>query len=144
MTDRQKMADDWLNRNYVEWKEVEALKLRLELSESMLSNGVSNMTRSEVQTDHVENQQEVKQVEASYLRDIVEKRIRLLDMGDAQTIQIIGHVPQAELRMILLRRYIFRWSWSRIARELGYDRRSIYRKKLEALDEAAIHILAQI
>lgn len=137
MTDRQKRADDWLNRNYLEWKELELLKLRLEMSESMLSTGVSKLSRSEVQTDHVENVQESKQIEASSLREVVENRIRALDIGDSLTIQAIGHIPAAEVRMVMLRRYIYRYSWKQIANELGYDRRTLFRKRLEGLDTVA-------
>ena len=137
MTDRQKRADEWLNRNYLEWRELELLKLRLEMSESMLSTGVSKFSRSEVQTDHVENVQESKQIEASSLREVVENRIRALDIGDSLTIQAIGHIPSAEVRMVMLRRYIYRYSWKQIANELGYDRRTLFRKRLEGLDTVA-------
>lgn len=137
MTDRQKRADDWLNRNYLEWRELELLKLRLEMSESMLSTGVSKLSRSEVRTDHVENVQESKQIEASSLREVVENRIRALDIGDTLTIQAIGHIPSADVRMVMLRRYIYRYSWKQIANELGYDRRTLFRKRLEGLDTVA-------
>lgn len=144
VTDRQKWADDWLNRNYIEWKEVEALKLRLELSESMLSNGVSRLSRPDVQQDHVGNTQEIKQVESSYLREVVENRMRSLDTGDAQTIEVIGRIPDAELRMILLRRYIYRWSWRQVAHELAYDRKTVYIKKNKALDMVASYLSAKM
>lgn len=137
MTDRQKRADEWLNRNYLEWRELELLKLRLEMSESMLSTGVSKLSRSEVQADHVENVQESKQIEASSLREVVENRIRALDVGDTLTIQAIGHIPSADVRMVMLRRYIYRYSWKQIANELGYDRRTLFRKRLEGLDTVA-------
>ena len=102
MTDRQKRADEWLNRNY-----------------------------------HVENVQESKQIEASSLREVVENRIRALDIGDTLTIQVIGHIPSADVRMVMLRRYIYRYSWKQIANELGYDRRTLFRKRLEGLDTVA-------
>ena len=137
MTDRQKRADEWLNRNYLEWRELELLKLRLEMSESMLSTGVSKLSRSEVQTDHVENVQESKQIEASSLREVVENRIRALDIGDTLTIQAIGHIPSADVRRVMLGGYISRYSGKQIAKELGYDRRTLFRKRLEGLDTVA-------
>lgn len=142
MTDRQKRADDWLNRNYVEWKETELLKLRLEMSESMLSTGVSKLTRSEVQTDHVDNLQEKKQIETVSLREVVESRIRALDQSDAITIRVIGHIASVDIRMVMYRRYIYRYSWQRISNELGYDRRTLFRKRLEGLDIVADYLAA--
>ena len=140
MTDRQEAAHKWLNRNYVEWMEVQKLRQRLELSESLLSNGVSRMDRSEVQEDMSRNRQEDRQINASYLRDIVEKRFAALDEADATTIQIIAKLEDADERMILLSRYILRMTWNAIERDLHISTRNLYRKRDKALDHVAEYI----
>lgn len=144
MTEKQKFANDWLNRNYSEWQEVTKLKQRLELSESMLGTGVSRMTKQEIQSDHSSNTQERKQINASYLREVVEKRIRLLDVADAATIQVIARNDDATERTILTSRYILRQSWSQIEREQHMSTRQLYRRRDKALDKAAEYIKAFI
>lgn len=137
MTDRQDRAHAWLNRNYIEWREVQKLKLRLELSESMLSNGVSQLTRSEVQTDHAGNPQEEKTINASFLRQQVEDRLKSLDFADGLTIKIIGMIDDAEFRYILISRYILRESWTKIEKESNFSRRTMFRIWHQALDAAS-------
>lgn len=141
MNDRQKEARDWLNRNYIEWKELQKLKQRLELSESMLSNGVSRLTKNEIQVDHAGNSQEEKLIETSFLRQQVEERLASLDRADALTIEIIGTITDAEQRLILISRYILRDSWNKIERDMNYSRRSLFRLHEKALAEAYQKIL---
>lgn len=136
MNDRQKEARDWLNRNYTEWKELQKLKQRLELSESMLSNGVGRLTKNEIQVDHAGNSQEEKLIETSFLRQQVEERLTSLDRADALTIEIIGTITNPEQRLILISRYILRDSWAKIERENNYSRRSLFRLHEKALSEA--------
>lgn len=141
MNDRQKEARDWLNRNYIEWKELQKLKQRLELSESMLSNGVSRLTKNEIQVDHAGNSQEEKLIETSFLRQQVEERLASLDRADALTIELIGTITDAEQRLILISRYILRDSWNKIERDMNYSRRSLFRLHEKALAEAYQKIL---
>lgn len=141
MNDRQKEARDWLNRNYIEWKELQKLKQRLELSESMLSNGVSRLTKNEIQVEHAGNSQEEKLIETSFLRQQVEERLASLDRADALTIEIIGTITDAEQRLILISRYILRDSWNKIERDMNYSRRSLFRLHEKALAEAYQKIL---
>lgn len=142
MTEAQKYADDWLNRNYSDWQEIQKLKQRLEFCESTLSNGVSKMVRSEVQETRGLNPQEEKLVNFSYLQGVIEERLASLNKADALTIQVIGTLDKADYRTLLLSRYILRQSWGYIANDLHLSRRTIFRIKNKALTEAAKKIKA--
>lgn len=144
MTEHQNLAHNWLNRNYSEWQEIQKLKQRLELSESMLSTGVSRLSKQEIQMDTSSNHQEKKQIKASYLREVVEHRIQQLDIADAKTIQVIAANDDSEERNILLSRYILRQPWRVIQREMHMETRTLYRKRDKALDKAAAYISAHI
>lgn len=144
MTEAQKFADDWLNRNYTEWQEIQKLKQRLEFSESTLTNGVSRITKSEIQEDHGGNPQEEKLINYSYLQQVIAERLASLNRADALTIQVIGTLAKSEHRLILLSRYILRESWRKIEKEMPRSRRSLYRIRDEALTEAAKKIKAMI
>lgn len=144
MTEAQKFADDWLNRNYTEWQEIQKLKQRLEFSESTLTNGVSRITKSEIQEDHGGNPQEEKLINYSYLQQVIAERLASLNRADALTIQVIGTLTKSEHRLILLSRYILRESWRKIEKEMPRSRRSLYRIRDEALTEAAKKIKAMI
>lgn len=144
MTEAQKYADDWLNRNYSDWQEIQKLKQRLEFCESTLSNGVSKMVRSEVQETRGLNPQEEKLVNFSYLQGVIEERLASLNKADALTIQVIGTLDKADYRTLLLSRYILRQSWGYIEKDLHLSRRTIFRIKNKALTEAAKKIRAII
>lgn len=144
MTDVQKYADSWLNRNYSEWQEVQKLKQRLELSESALSTGVSRMTKPEIQENHSGNSQEEKLVNFSYLSQVIADRVSSLDRADALTIQVIGTLDKSDFRLILLSRYILRQSWGQMEKEMHMSRRTLFRIRDKALTEASKKIKAMI
>lgn len=144
MTDVQKYADSWLNRNYSEWQEIQKLKQRLELSESTLSNGVSRMAKPEIQENHSGNSQEEKLINFSYLSQVIAERVASLDKADALTIQVIGTLDKSDFRLILLSRYILRQSWGQMEKEMHMSRRTLFRIRDKALTEASKKIKAMI
>ena len=74
------------------------------------------------------------------LEEKIDARIDALCAVKARAVEIIEKIPEGAQRSVLRRRYLLGQSWKRIAREMHYEERTVFRihgRGLSAFREAA-------
>lgn len=145
MTEREKQAQSWLNRNYGKAMEIEAIKRSLERMETDLDRSVKPLKFKEVQEKPNGNLQEDMIADFVDLQFDLQKKIKKLVDEDKRTLYVIGRVSQAFLRTILIERYVNRLSWKDISNTLHVERGGhLYRLHLEALSAVLPYIPEEV
>lgn len=142
MTDNARIAYKWINRNYHKEKEINALKIKLVKLETDINNCVRALAKSEIQTSHASNAQEVRLAEYADLKNEINKRIVELSAADKTVIKVIALLENSQERVILLERYINRKSWRRIYNGMYISKSTSFRLHENALDNL-YHVIPQ-
>ena len=134
MTEREKAAKVWLNRNYGMALELESIKRRLEKMQSDIEKVCKPIKLREIQESHSGNSQEDKMAEYLDISEDLGKRYFELMAKDGVTLQVINKMDSPILRTILIERYINRLKWSNVAIIMHLEERQIMRYHVQALD----------
>lgn len=145
MTDEQMFAKDWLNRNYGDHMEIEALRNRLELLKNDIDRCTSVYGRADYQAypDTKANREELL-AKAADMNNFFEKRIMQLKKEDEITLQVIQRLESGIYRTILISRYINRLPWNKIQKNIKFERSNTYKLHSEALAKIYPYIREEI
>ena len=123
MTEEQKRKTQWLNRAYYADRKIESLKKLREVNEKYRDETTESQIKRDTERINIELTRIMK------YKDEIENAI--------------AEVKDDELEAILNMRYLCYMNVSEIADTMFYDRKTIQRKHLKALDRISCPIMSQ-
>lgn len=134
MTESEEKAKEWLNRNYVDSLELEALKRRLERMQSDIEKVCKPIKLREVQEGlGFGNNQEDKMADYMDMSGDLSNRYLQLLRKDGETLRVINKLDSQIYRTILIERYVNRLKWDQVLKHIHIDRSTLFRYHLQAL-----------
>jgi len=141
MTEREERAKVWLNRNYGQALEIQAIQRRLERLNADLEKCVKPIRLREVMEGHGDgNGQEERMAEYIDLSEELSRRLMYLMSLDRKTLDVIEKVDSSILRTILIERYVNRLKWKDLAIAIHIEERRMFEYHLRALDAVLPYI----
>lgn len=139
MTDNAYRAKCWLNRNYCEYRQVEAERRALETIEDRLFRGTASYYNDGTQTnaDASNKRREDNLIEYTEQKARLEKSIRQLAKKTADTRAVIDELGDPLHRAIAIDRYITRLPWALILKVEHISRATMFRHHDKMLIEIA-------
>lgn len=135
----EKEVKRWLNRGKSIDEEIKALESECERAFNMATNAVNRMCGERVQTSKHNNSEELYIAYAEY-RGLIDECISELYRVKKEILDTVEGMENGVYRQLLILRYIRFFTWERIAEEMGYDIRWVYRLHGRALYECGQHI----
>lgn len=133
-----KDAEDWLNRNYNLFNQVEAGKRMLAILSNRLEASVSQYETDGTNVHDVDKSKQRREdllLDYSSLKASVEKDEKKLIEGLALTRQKIDLLSKPEYISLAIDRYINRLKWEDISALEHISKSHLYRLRLEMLEE---------
>lgn len=137
MTDRAYKAKCWLNRNFGEYKKVEAERRVLETIEDRLFSGTASYYNDGTQgnADASNKRREDNLIEYTEQRAKLDKAVRALARKTQETRDVIDQLDDPTHQAIAIDRYIARLPWKRIMILEHVSRATLFRHHDKMLNE---------
>ena len=137
MTDKAYKAKCWLNRNYNEYKKVEAERRVLETIEDRLFRGTASYYNDGTQgnADASNKRREDNLIEYTEQRAKLDKAVRALARKTQETRAVIEKLEDPTHQAIAIDRYIARLPWKRIMILEHVSRATLFRHHDKLLNE---------
>ena len=137
MTDKAYKAQCWLNRNYNEYKKVEAERRVLATIEDRLFRGTASYYNDGIQgnADASNKRREDTLIEYTEQRATLERAVRQLAKKTEMTRAVIDQLEDPTHQAIAIDRYIARLPWKRIETLEHISRATLFRYHEKMLNE---------
>ena len=133
VTDKQYFAKCWLNQIYIVTKRELAAKEEVQAKIlASITSGAVDYSKDRIQNNNPQAQEE-RMISYSQATDDVEKVREKIAKLIRVRLEVINMLPDSVMRTILIERYLNQKKWSDIEKTLGYSRRSLLDKHLQAL-----------
>lgn len=136
MTEEQIEKSRWLNRLHYISNEIKSLNEVKQNNKHL--RAVSYETDGSQHVSGASNSEENRMIKILELDEKIDEEINHLIQTRIEIFEVISKVDDAEMKAVLIDRYLNYKKFEDIAKNMGYDERTVKRKHKKALDKVVI------